>query len=153
MEHPGFFKRAGPVTLADVAKATGAELAPGAVPPDAMIEDVRTLTDAGARDLAFFTNGKYAKPLKATHPGACLVGPAFAARVPDTTGRLVTKEPYRGFAQALMLFYPDPRHMQTAPGGGRDLIDPSAQLEEGVVVEPGAVIGAEARIGRGTRIA
>jgi UDP-3-O-[3-hydroxymyristoyl] glucosamine N-acyltransferase len=154
MEHPGFFKRAGPFSLAEVAKATGAELAPGAVDTDAMIEDVRTLTDAGPRDLAFFNNRKYAEQLKATHAGACLVAPIFAARVPDTTCRLVTKEPYRGFAQALMLFYPDSRHTQTAaPGGGRDLIDPSAELEEGVVVEPGAVIGAEARIGRGTRIA
>ncbi len=52
-----------------------------------------------------------------------------------------------------MLFYPDSRHTQTAPGGGSELIDPTAELEEGVVVEPGAVIGAEARIGRGTRIA
>ncbi len=52
-----------------------------------------------------------------------------------------------------MLFYPDSRHTQTAPGGGRELIDPSAELEEGVIVEPGAVIAAEARIGRGTRIA
>ncbi len=118
-----------------------------------MIEDVRTLTDAGPHDLAFFNNRKYFEQLKATHAGACLVAPVFAPRVPDTTRRLLTKEPYRGFAQALMLFYPDSRHMQTAPGGGRDLIDPSAELEEGVVVEPGAVIGAEARIGRGTRIA
>ena len=52
-----------------------------------------------------------------------------------------------------MLFYPDSRHTQTAPGGGRERIDPSAELEEGVVVEPGAVIGREAQIGRGTRIA
>ena len=37
--------------------------------------------------------------------------------------------------------------------GGAALVDPSAQLEEGVVVEPGAVVGAEAHIGRGTRIA
>src|SRR5688500_8815736 len=107
MEHPGFFRRAGPFSLAEVAKATGAELAPGAVPADAMIEDVRTLADAGPRDLAFFNNRKYAEQLKATHAGACLVAPVFVARVPDTTCKLVTKEPYRGFAQALMLFYPD----------------------------------------------
>ena len=47
MEHPGFFRRAGPFSLADIAKATGAELAPGAATADTMIEDVRTLTDAG----------------------------------------------------------------------------------------------------------
>lgn len=153
MEHPGFFERAGPFSLADVAKATGAELAPGGAAAGTMIEDVRTLTDAGPRDLTFFNNRKYADRLKATRAGACLVLPAFAERVPPTTGRLVTPDPYRGFAQALMLFYPDSRHMQTAPGGGRELIDPSAELEEGVIVEPGAVIAAEARIGRGTRIA
>jgi UDP-3-O-[3-hydroxymyristoyl] glucosamine N-acyltransferase len=153
MEHPGFFRRAGPFSLADIAKATGAELAPGAGAADTMLEDVRTLTDAGPHDLTFFNNRKYADRLKATQAGACLVLPAFAARVPATTGKLVTADPYRGFAQALTLFYPESRHAQAAPGGGRDLIDPSAELEEGVVVEPGAVIAAEARIGRGTRIA
>ncbi len=69
MEHPGFFKRAGPFTLAEVAKATGAELAPGAASADTMIEDVRTLTDAGPRDLTFFNNRKYADRLKATNAG------------------------------------------------------------------------------------
>jgi UDP-3-O-[3-hydroxymyristoyl] glucosamine N-acyltransferase len=118
-----------------------------------MLDDVRTLTDAGPHDLTFFNNRKYADRLRATQAGACLVLPAFAARVPETTGKLVTPDPYRGFAQALTLFYPESRHAQAAPGGRRDLIDPSAELEEGVVVEPGAVIAAEARIGRGTRIA
>lgn len=153
MEHPGFFRRAGPFSLADIAKATGAELAPGATAADKMIEDVRTLTDAGPRDLSFFNNRKYAEQLKATHAGACLVLPAFAGRVPDTTGKLVTPDPYRGFAQALMLFYPESRHSQAAPGGREQRIDPTAELEEGVIIEPGAIVGAEARIGRGTRIA
>jgi UDP-3-O-[3-hydroxymyristoyl] glucosamine N-acyltransferase len=55
-------------------------------------------------------------------------------------------------ALALMLFYPDSRFSQSAPAGDQR-IAASAELEEGVIVEPGAVIGAEARIGRGTRIA
>lgn len=151
MEHPGFFRRAGPFPLADIAKATGAELSQGA-DPAARIEDVRTLTDAGPRDLSFFNNRKYAEQLKATQAGACLVLPAFAPRVPDTTAKLATPDPYRGFALALMLFYPDSRFSQAA-GPGSERIDPSAELEEGVVVEPGAVVGPEARIGRGTRIA
>jgi UDP-3-O-[3-hydroxymyristoyl] glucosamine N-acyltransferase len=36
---------------------------------------------------------------------------------------------------------------------GAPPIDPSARLEDGVLIEPGAVVGAEAQIGRGTRIA
>ncbi|MFN3625157.1 MAG: UDP-3-O-(3-hydroxymyristoyl)glucosamine N-acyltransferase [Hyphomicrobium sp.] len=151
MEHPGFFRRTGPYSLTELAKATGSELAPGA-DPDSLIEDVRTLTDAGPRDISFFNNRKYADQLKATRAGACLVLPAFAPRVPDTTGRLVSADPYRGFARALMLFYPESRFSQGAAPGD-DRIHPSARLEEGVIVEPGAVIGPEAQIGRGARIA
>jgi UDP-3-O-[3-hydroxymyristoyl] glucosamine N-acyltransferase len=51
-----------------------------------------------------------------------------------------------------MLFYPESRFCQ-AGSAGEQRIDPTAELEEGVIVEPGAVIGPEARIGRGTRIA
>lgn len=150
MEHPGFFRRAGPFSLEELAKAAGAELAPGG-DAGTLIEDVRTLTDAGPRDLSFFNNRKYADQLKATQAAACLVLPALAGRVPDATAKLVTADPYRGFAVALTLFYPDSRFPQSAaPGEHR--IDPSAELEQGVIVEPGAVIGPEARIGRGTRI-
>ncbi|MFA5899519.1 MAG: UDP-3-O-(3-hydroxymyristoyl)glucosamine N-acyltransferase [Hyphomicrobium sp.] len=150
MDHPGFFRRAGPFSLADVAKATGAELPPGA-DGAVMLQDVCTLTDAGPHDVSFFNNRKYAEQLLATRAGACLILPAFAARVPATSTALITAEPYLGFAKALMLFYPDSRHSQAA-GPGEQRIDPTAELEEGVIVEPGAVVGPEARIGRGSRI-
>jgi UDP-3-O-[3-hydroxymyristoyl] glucosamine N-acyltransferase len=45
MEHPGFFERAGPFSVAEIAAATKAELMPGA-DPDIEITDVRALTDA-----------------------------------------------------------------------------------------------------------
>lgn len=150
MEHPGFFRRAGPFSLEELAKATRAELAPGA-DPGGMIEDVRSLVDAGPRDITFFNNRKYVDQLSATRAGACLVPPAFCARVPGKIAKLISADPYRGFAQALTLFYPDSRLSQAAaPGDQR--IDPSAALEEGVIVEPGAIIGPGAQIGRGTRI-
>jgi UDP-3-O-[3-hydroxymyristoyl] glucosamine N-acyltransferase len=152
MEHPGFFERAGPFSLRDVAKATNAELAPGA---DAALQiaDVRTLADASERDLSFLDNRKYAIHLTHTRAAACLLASAFAANVPKGTSPLITAEPYRGFALALKLFYPDAMQPKAAKAGGTALVDPAAQLEEGVMLEPGAVIGAEARIGRGTRIA
>ena len=55
MEHPGFFERAGPFSLADIAAATKAELAPGA-DPTLKISDVRALTDASAHDLSLLDN-------------------------------------------------------------------------------------------------
>lgn len=152
MEHPGFFERAGPFPLAELAKATGIELSSD-VDGSTPIADVRTLTDAGASDVSFFNNRKYAGQLAATRAAACLVLPAFASRVPSGTAVLVSPEPYRSFAEVLTLFYPASRFSQVAPNGSGAAIDPSAELEPGVVVEPGAVIGPEARIGRGTRVA
>jgi UDP-3-O-[3-hydroxymyristoyl] glucosamine N-acyltransferase len=151
MEHPGFFDRAGPFSLAEVAAAAGAELADGADPRKA-IEGVRTLSDAGPADDAFIDNLKYLPQLAATAAAACLVAPALAARVPAGTAPLVTKQPYHGFARALALFYPSAlQPMVTAPGA--PAIDPTANIEDGVLIEPGVIIGREAQIGRGTRIA
>jgi UDP-3-O-[3-hydroxymyristoyl] glucosamine N-acyltransferase len=152
MEHPGFFERAGPFPLADVARATGAELAPG-VDSTKLIADVRSLADAGADHISFLDNRKYLPQLDVTAAGACLVAPPFTSRVPERTSALVTKAPYRGFALALQLFYPEAMQPKVARAGVTQLIDPTAWLEEGVIVEPGAVIGASAQIGRGTRIA
>ncbi|MES0402911.1 MAG: UDP-3-O-(3-hydroxymyristoyl)glucosamine N-acyltransferase [Hyphomicrobium sp.] len=152
MEHPGFFERAGPFSLADIAKAAGAELGPGADPVTS-IKDVRPLADATARDLSFLDNRKYLSQLVETRAAACLVLPALADRVPGGTAALLTSEPYRSFALALNLFYPDASRPKVAGAGATISIDATAQLEAGVVVEPGAVIGPQAHIGQGTRVA
>ena len=151
MEHPGFFDRAGPFSLADIAKAAGAELAPG-VNGARKISDVRPLSDASGDDVSFLDNRKYLPQLEATCAAACLISPAFSARLPDRTAGLLTKAPYHGFARVLALFYPGAMQPQIAAAGA-PAVDPSAVLEDGVAVEPGAVIGPGAQIGRGTRIA
>ncbi|HXF55183.1 MAG TPA: UDP-3-O-(3-hydroxymyristoyl)glucosamine N-acyltransferase [Hyphomicrobiaceae bacterium] len=152
MEHPGFFERAGPQRLSDVARATEAELAAGA-DPDRRLTDVRSLSDAGPEHVTFFENRKYLDLLPKIRAGACLIGPEFSRRVPPSTAVLLTKAPYRGFALALRLFYPDALRPKTTRVGGPLGIDPSARLEAGVEVEPGAIIGPEVEIGSGTRIA
>lgn len=151
MEHPGFFERAGPYPLSEVARAAGAEIEGGA-DPNLLIDDVRPLADAGPSNVAFIDNRKYLPQLAATAAGACLVAPALAARVPRATAALVTRQPYHGFARALLLFYPGALQPMVANPGAPP-IDPSARLEDGVIVEPGAIVGPEAEIGAGTRIA
>ena len=152
MEHPGFFDRAGPFTLADVAKVTGATVAEGAN-PHLLIDDVRPLSEATANHVSFIdTNKKYLVQLDSTVAGACLVAPQLAGRVPKTTSALITPQPYHGFARALLFFYPQSLHPMAATPGAPP-VDPSARLEDGVLIEPGAIVGPEAHIGRGTRIA
>lgn len=150
MEHPGFFERAGPFALAEVAKAANAELAGGAI-PDQLIRDVRALSEAQKSDVSFIDNKKYLPQLASTQAGACLVRPMLAARVPDVTAKLITTAPYHGFALVLKLFYPASFQPMVARPG--PLVDPTAQIEEGVVIEVGAIIGPEAQIGKGARIA
>lgn len=155
MEHPGFFERAGPFPLHVLAEATGSEFA-GDVGPDLEIEDIRPLDAATKGHLSFLDNTKYLPLLAKTSASACLVAPKYAEKVPDGTVGLVTPDPYRGFAKALTLFYPDALKPKAAPdgaGGSSGNIHPSAILESEVSVEAGAVIGPEARIGQGTTIA
>ncbi|MES1179691.1 MAG: UDP-3-O-(3-hydroxymyristoyl)glucosamine N-acyltransferase, partial [Hyphomicrobium sp.] len=65
---------------------------------------------------------------------------------------LLTRQPYHGFARALALFYPSALHPMVATCGAPP-VDPTAKLEQGVLIEPGAIIGREAQIGSGTYIA
>ncbi len=155
MEHPGFFKRAGPFRLSDIVDATGAEAAQGA-DLDLEISDVRTLDEAGRGHISFFDNPKYLDQFKTTSAPACLVAGRFADRAPEGASILVSEDPYRAFALTLELFYPEARHCRTALSKGWEGasgVHPTAELEPDVEVEPGAVVGPEARIGSGSVIA
>ena len=152
MEHPGFFDRAGPFTLAEIAGVTGAKL-PMDTDPESRLWDVRPLSDAGPGHLTFVDNRKYLAQLPSCRAGACLIAPAFVDRLPTGVVPLVTPAVYRGFALALQLFYADAMRPKAARPGGEAAIDPTACLEPGAEVEPGAIIGPEAHIGRGTRVA
>ena len=55
MEHPGFFAKAGPFTLAEVARAASAELPAGAA-FDLEIDGVQPLSEAGPAQLSFLDN-------------------------------------------------------------------------------------------------
>jgi len=152
MQHRGFFDRAGPFSLAELARATGSEL-PESADSARLLHDVKPLSEAGPYDISFLDNRKYLPQLAETKAGACLILPAMGSRVPVGTVALVTKAPYRGFALALTAFYPGALWPQAARAGVATLIDPTAEIEDGVEIEPGAVIGAEAAVGRGSRIA
>jgi len=136
-----------------LADRLGAGLAPQAN-GESLIEDVRPLAEAHPQHLSFLDNRKYMPQLRETRAGACLIAPEFADRVPQGTVALALKAPYRGFATALQIFYPDALQPKAAMvAAGEPLVHPSAHIGEGALVEPGAVIGREAQIGRGTTVA
>ena len=148
---PDSLSAPGHIRYPQVAAAVAAAL-PTSADPNSVIVDVRPLADAGPTSISFIDNKKYLSQLDTTKAGACLVVPAVADRVPAGTVPLITNQPYHGFARALTLFYPSSLHPMVATAGAAP-IDPTAHLEQGVLIEPGAVIGREAQIGSGTRIA
>ena len=155
MEHPGFFERAAPVRLDALAQKTGAQVAARrrSRPSHPRCEGLGRCR-LPATSLSS-TTASISSLLATTRASACLVAPAFAARVPEGTVALVMAQPYRGFALALQLLYPDAMRPESCDGGARAIRTsiPAPRLEEEVTVEPGAVVGREAQIGRGTTIA
>lgn len=149
MQHPGFFDREGPFSLGSIADCIEADLTN---PDDAkrMISDVRSLQDAGPRDLTFLDNRKYASQLASTRAAACLVVSSISDQVPAGTAVFVARAPYRSFAKALAMFYPEslqPRRAMRVPGPAGQAVHPSAVIGNDVDIEPGAVVGAGAIIG------
>jgi UDP-3-O-[3-hydroxymyristoyl] glucosamine N-acyltransferase len=151
MDHPGFWAYAGPFPLSEVASYAGAEI-PAAFLPDAgnAIRSVRALDDAGGSDVSFLDNRKYLPALGVTKAGAVVVNASFIKRVPQGVIPLISRDPYRAFARSLEMFFPDAGHTKVC--GGPTPIDATARIEEGAIIEAGALIGPEAQIGRGSRI-
>lgn len=154
-KHEGFFHRAGPFSLSFIAETVGAHLTDASVGANP-IEDVRPLRDASSTHLTFFENRKYIEQLGATKARACVLSKRDADRVPDSTVSLIASAPYVAFARSLALFYPDAMRSKaatTAAEQSGNLIHPSAQIAEGVVIEPGAIVCREAVVGANTVIA
>lgn len=151
MEHRGFFRRRGPFSVAEIAEHSGSQPADSA-DTGRMLSDIRTLAQAGPPDLAFLDNRKYLRALAETRAGACFLNVRLADELPEGTIGLFTDQPYRAFARALGLFYPEagrPIVASASPGP----VHPEAVIEDGAVIEPGVIIGPHAQIGAGTVIA
>ena len=161
MADPRFFRVAGPFSVADLARLTGAEIA-GAGNADLALDDVAPLETAGPTQLSFLSNSRYTSSFGATKAGAVLVHRSMVARAPAGTTLLVSANPYLAYAQAAQAFYP----VSTAVPGvaSTAVIDPTARLgagvevghhvviEAGVEIGAGSVVGANAMIGTGVVI-
>jgi UDP-3-O-[3-hydroxymyristoyl] glucosamine N-acyltransferase len=140
-----FYEDLGPVSLADLAGLTGSSLAQ----PSAGAQVVHTaapLSRAGEGALAYLSDRRYADELKDTRAGACFLTSAMADRAPKGCAVLVTPLPQAAWSLAAAALHRPRVH------SGPDAVHSSAQLEEGVIVGPGAVIGPDAKVGRGTVI-
>lgn len=127
------------MTLADLAARLGCQLE-----GDGSIEvhRVASLEDAGAADVSFLSNSKYAALLPATRAAAVILDPTT---VGAPCAVLRTSNPYLAMADAVELLTPPAR---PRPGvSPLAYVDASATVGADVAVAPFACIGARARIG------
>ena len=150
MHDSRFIPAPAPLRLAEVAELVGAKLLRG--DPDTIIRGAAPLEAADDGDLSFLDNPKYVKHLADTRASACLCQARYADRAPPRMGVLETADPYRAYSVYLAAAYPAALRPAGFFGGteATGVVHGDARLEQGVRVEPGAVVGARAEIGRGT---
>lgn len=129
--------------LAEIAQRLGAELVGGS--GDVEITGVAGIEHAGASEITFIANPKYAAQAKTTQAAAILVEPDFPAL--EGTATLRIKNCYRAFAQTITFFYHPPKY---APGvHPTAVVDPSAKVGEDAHIGAYVVIGPDVTIGSG----
>src|SRR5712692_2189690 len=155
MAQPTFFEQPPFSTLADIAALTKAHLADPSRGGQ-QIRGLASLEEAGPMHLTFFDNLKYVGQLASTKAGACLVSNRFEASVPAHVAVLRAVHPFREFVKVARLMHGDALRPQSWFGSAgiapSAVIDPTARLEDGVIVDPLAVIGPNVEIGAGTII-
>jgi UDP-3-O-[3-hydroxymyristoyl] glucosamine N-acyltransferase len=113
---------------------------------DLEIVGAQAVEDAGPSDLAFAAGRKGIAMAACSNAGCLIVDSGF----PNGRTLIRVKDPRFSFALALTILYPPKRW--PAAIHPTAVVDPTAELEEGVHIGPHAAIGARTRIGRDTVI-
>jgi UDP-3-O-[3-hydroxymyristoyl] glucosamine N-acyltransferase len=150
-----FFARAAALSVAEIVALTGAEPCEGA-DLSRRLTGIAPIDHAGAEDLTFVSEAKFADVLKSTRAGAVLTSERFATHAPEGVAVLRVRKPYDAFITVARNIYSGALRpgsvfgtVGVSPGA---MVHPSAKLEANVTVDPFAVIGPHAQIGAGTLI-
>lgn len=116
---------------------------------DRTLTDVAPVEDAGASDLTFVVDDRYAVALADSGAGAALVPPDLEL-APGDTALIRVGNPRAAFGRLTRRFHPEP----SAPAGVHPtaVLGPDVRLGAEVWIGPYAVIEADVEIGAGTRI-
>ncbi|MGD9944917.1 MAG: UDP-3-O-(3-hydroxymyristoyl)glucosamine N-acyltransferase [Burkholderiaceae bacterium] len=139
--------------LGDVATLIGARLVRG--DPALGIRTLASLAAAGPDALSFVVSARYAAQAAQTRAGAVIVPTGQAGALPPDCAALEVDDPHRAFA--LVARHVEALLQRPAALGidGRAIVSPDAQIGAGAsigaftIVEAGAQIGDEVRIGAG----
>lgn len=150
-----FFTNKGPVNIAKIIEMTGAKLVSD-ISNNLKVLDVAALETAGSQDLSFLINSKYLTSFKTSKAGFCFVNSKFAEHAPSSMVVLLHENPYKAYAIAANLFYPNQtsqNHIATNAVVAKSAkIGSNCQIGNFVVIEDGVKIGDNSIIDHNTVI-
>ncbi|MEN8127708.1 MAG: LpxD N-terminal domain-containing protein, partial [Planctomycetota bacterium] len=111
------------------------------------IESASTLDSAGAGQITFLSNPKYAPRVKETQAAAVLV----AQEVQTDAAQIIIEDPYYAFMQAVVLLHGHREHPETGISKRAD-ISKSAKIGQNCNIHPFAVVSANTVIGDNCQI-
>lgn len=136
------------ISLGELAIRFGCELK-GA--PEAEVDCVATLENAGARSLTFLANPRYRRHLRRTRAAAVVLEAQFADECP--VAALIAANPYASYARMAALLHLEPRWPPGIDAGARvsaeAQVAASASIAAGCVIEAGVQVGERVRMGPG----
>jgi UDP-3-O-[3-hydroxymyristoyl] glucosamine N-acyltransferase len=145
-----FFARPDPMTVAELARVSGARLVRDE-DGDRLCHDVAPLETAGPDEASFLENRKYLPAFRQSRAGAAFVDEAAVKEAPPGMALLVSAEPYKAYALAAQAFYPV---LPVSPGRASSaLVAPDAVVPEDCEIGPNVVIETRVRLGRRCSVA
>jgi UDP-3-O-[3-hydroxymyristoyl] glucosamine N-acyltransferase len=150
-----FFPETDGLSVADIAALTGAKPTAGA-DLNRRLTGIAPIDGAEPTDLAFIKDMKFTGALALTKAGAVLTSERFVPHAPRNVAVLCVDKPYDAFVAVARRLYRralrPTSSFGTAGIAPNAAIHPTAELADGVTVDPFAVIGPSARIGSGSLI-
>lgn len=143
------------MTVGEAAELTGAAIRTPEMAHH-VIHSLASSDDAQAGSLIFIESRKFAKSLIGNLAVAVLCPEDVVPKVPEGMAILVTSSPQRDFSLVGRVLFPASAKPVPWTGEGgiseKAFIHPSASIENGAIIEAGAVIGKNAEIGSGSLI-
>ncbi|WJW79877.1 UDP-3-O-(3-hydroxymyristoyl)glucosamine N-acyltransferase [Bartonella sp. TP] len=154
MSSPRFYNLASPITLGEAVELSGAKLLNEGY-SERLIKNLSSCEKASKDSLIFIENKKYLLNIKNLSVAAVLCTAEIAEAIPSHIAVLVAKRPYYSFCIIANFLYQVPltsdnSHLDS--NFPNSYVDKTAILEENVIIEAGAHIGAHVQIGKNTII-
>ena len=127
--------------LGEIAATLGARLENGS--PETEITGVAGIEEAGAGQITFVANPKYAGAARTTKAAAVIVAEDFPAA---NTALLRSRNPYLDFARAIELFYRPPKYAVGVHSTA--VVHPSAKIGKNASIGPYVVVDEDVQIGK-----